>query len=116
MAAAARTGSQKMTAKEVRPIFLAAAANSRARRPHRKTYAPSFTNCFAVPRPMPGSIDTPGLSDLLASSGGGPATLADASHHSGRQQLIESGQNIYDYSVGGVEVNLGNKFPDLIKI
>jgi hypothetical protein len=33
-----------------------------------------------------------------------------------RQQLIESGQNIYDYSVGGVEVSLGNKFPDLIKI
>jgi hypothetical protein len=23
-----------------------------------------------------------------------------------RQQLIESGQNIYDYSVGGVEVSL----------
>jgi hypothetical protein len=33
-----------------------------------------------------------------------------------RQQLIEGGQNIYDYPVGGVEVSLGNKFPDLIKI
>src|ERR1700720_4007594 len=33
-----------------------------------------------------------------------------------RQQRIESGQNIYDESVGGVEVSLGNKFPDLIKI
>ena len=33
-----------------------------------------------------------------------------------RQQLIVSGQNIYDESVGDVEVSLGNKFPDLIKI
>ena len=35
------------------PISLTAAANSGSRRPVMKTYAPSFTNCFAVARPMP---------------------------------------------------------------
>src|SRR5260370_32657571 len=36
-----------------RPISATAAANSGSRRPVMKTYAPSFTNCFAVARPMP---------------------------------------------------------------
>src|SRR4029077_12601004 len=35
------------------PISFTAAANSCSRRPVMKTYAPSFTNCFAVARPMP---------------------------------------------------------------
>ena len=35
------------------PISLAAAANSPSRRPVMKTCAPSFTNRFAVARPMP---------------------------------------------------------------
>ncbi len=35
------------------PISLTAAANSTSRRPVMKTWAPSFTNCFAVARPMP---------------------------------------------------------------
>src|SRR6266404_2703875 len=35
------------------PISFTAAANSGSRRPIMKTYAPSFTNSFAVARPMP---------------------------------------------------------------
>src|SRR5438309_6924827 len=35
------------------PISFTAAANSGSRRPVMKTYAPSFTNSFAVARPMP---------------------------------------------------------------
>src|SRR5216684_4022831 len=35
------------------PIALTAAASSVSRRPVIKTYAPSFTNCCAVARPMP---------------------------------------------------------------
>src|ERR1700716_1277789 len=35
------------------PISFTAAANSGSRRPVMKMYAPSFTNCFAVARPMP---------------------------------------------------------------
>src|SRR4029077_2681717 len=35
------------------PISFTAAANSCSRRPVMKTYAPSFTNCFAAARPMP---------------------------------------------------------------
>src|SRR3989442_15243560 len=35
------------------PISFTAAANSGSRRPVMKTYAPSFTNCLAVARPMP---------------------------------------------------------------
>src|SRR5437870_363969 len=35
------------------PISFTAAANSCSRRPVMNTYAPSFTNCFAVARPMP---------------------------------------------------------------
>src|SRR5947209_20573244 len=35
------------------PISFTAAANSGSRPPVMKTYAPSFTNCLAVARPMP---------------------------------------------------------------
>jgi hypothetical protein len=38
---------------KVRHVALTAAANSGSRRPVMKTYAPSFTNCCAVARPMP---------------------------------------------------------------
>src|SRR5712672_363488 len=48
------------------PISFTAAANSCSRRPVMNTYAPSFTNCFAVARPMPPL--PPVMSAILPSS------------------------------------------------
>src|SRR5271169_6442175 len=59
-----------------RPICLAAAVSSASRRPVTKTCAPSFTNCFAVARPMP--LLPPVMSAIFPSSlpiGGLPASV-----------------------------------------
>src|SRR5437588_3174133 len=97
----ARFDTSPCTPVTFRPISLTAAANSGSRRPVTNTYAPSFTNSFAVARPMP--LLPPVMSAIFPSSLPMFFSLPAARHHEIRDDdlnglviLVERGRSHLD--------------------